>query len=213
MLAGLLLFAVVTAILLLRTRGRLARLETSSHDEIAALRSDLDRANALLLSEPQVMVDWPAASDEPTIEGDPALVGASAAYRVLAFGSWLDPQRAAAMEQAVEALRTRGEAFSMAFTTLAGRPIEAQGRAIAGRAVLRLKDASGIKRELLALAGRHEKLLNEVASLRALIETAAVAGMDARRDRSADLRQCRLRARGRSAGCGRRHRTESGASR
>ena len=36
--------------------------------------------------------------------------------------------------------------------------------------MLRLKDASGIKRELLALAGRHEKLLNEVASLRALIE-------------------------------------------
>src|SRR6476620_1471434 len=76
LLAGLLLFAVVTAILLLRTRSRLVRLETSSHDEIAALRSDLDRANALLLSEPQVMVDWPAASDEPTIEGDPALVGA-----------------------------------------------------------------------------------------------------------------------------------------
>jgi signal transduction histidine kinase len=70
----------------------------------------------------------------------------------------------------VEALRTRGEAFSMAFTTLGGRPIEAQGRAIAGRAVLRLKDASGIKRELLALAGRHEKLLNEIASLRGLIE-------------------------------------------
>ena len=63
LLAGLLLFAVVTAILLLRTRSRLVRLETSSHDEIAALRSDLDRANALLLSEPQVMVDWPAASD------------------------------------------------------------------------------------------------------------------------------------------------------
>jgi signal transduction histidine kinase len=58
----------------------------------------------------------------------------------------------------------------MAFTTLGGRPIEAQGRAIAGRAVLRLKDASGVKRELLDLAGRHEALLREVASLRALIE-------------------------------------------
>ena len=169
-LAGLLLFAVVTAILLLRTRSRLLRLEASAHDEAAALRSDLDRANALLLSEPQVMVDWPAASDQPTIEGDPALVGVTAPHRVLAFGSWLDPQRASAMEQAVEALRTRGEAFSMAFTTLGGRPIEAQGRAIAGRAVLRLKDATGVKRELLGLAGRHEKLLNEVASLRALIE-------------------------------------------
>ena len=169
LLAGLLLFAVVTAILLLRTRSAGAVGNLLARRD-CRLRGDLDRANALLLSEPQVMVDWPAASDEPTIEGDPALVGASAAYRVLAFGSWLDPQRAAAMEQAVEALRTRGEAFSMALTTLAGRPIEAQGRAIAGRAVLRLKDASGIKRELLALAGRHEKLLNEVASLRALIE-------------------------------------------
>ena len=170
LLAGLLLFAVVTAILLLRTRSRLLRLEASAHDEVAVLRGDLDRANALLLSEPQVRIDWPAASDEPTIEGDPALVGASTAHRTLAFGSWLDPQRAAAMEQAVEALRSRGEAFSMAFTTLVGRPIEAQGRAIAGRAVLRLRDASGIKRELLTLAGRHENLVNEIASLRGLIE-------------------------------------------
>jgi signal transduction histidine kinase len=170
LLVGLVLFAVVTAILLLRTRARLARLETSSHDEITALRTGLDRANALLLSEPQVMIDWPAASDEPTIEGDPAVVGASAPHRVLAFGSWLDPVRATAMEQAVEALRSRGEPFSMAFTTLGGRPIEAQGRAIAGRAVLRLKDASGVKRDLLDLAGRHEALLTEVASLRALVE-------------------------------------------
>ncbi len=170
LIVGLLMFAVVTAIMLLRTRARLSRLETSSHDEVAALRSDIDRANALLLSEPQVMVDWPAASDEPSIDGDPEIVGASAPHRVLAFGSWLDPIRAAAMEQAVEALRTRGEAFAMAFTTLGGRPIEAQGRAIAGRAVLRLKDASGVKRELLDLAGRHEALLQEVASLRALVE-------------------------------------------
>ncbi len=35
--AGLLLFAVVTAILLLRTRARLLRLEMSAHDDIAAL--------------------------------------------------------------------------------------------------------------------------------------------------------------------------------
>ena len=169
LLLGLLAFAVVTATMLLRARARLSRLETSSHDEIAALRSGLDRANALLLSEPQVIVDWPAASDEPSIDGDPGIVGASAPHRVLAFGSWLDAVRATAMEQAVDALRTRGEPFSMAFTTLGGRPIEAQGRAIAGRAVLRLKDASGIKRELLGLAGRHQTLLSEVASLRALV--------------------------------------------
>jgi len=170
LLVGLVVFAVVTAIMLLRTRARAARMEASAHNEIAALRTDLDRANALLLSEPQVMVDWPAASDEPTIEGDPAVVGVTAPHRVLAFGSWLEAGKAIAMEQAVEVLRTRGEAFSMAFTTLSGRPVEAQGRAIAGGAVLRLKDASGVKRDLLDLAGRHEALLSEAASLRALVE-------------------------------------------
>jgi signal transduction histidine kinase len=170
LLVGLLLFAVVTAILLVRTRARSARLETSSHDEIAMLRAELDRANALLASEPQVMVDWPPGSDEPSIEGDPAIVGVAAPHRVLAFGSWLDAGKARAMEQAVEALRTRGEGFSTSFATLAGRPIEAQGRAVAGRAVLRLKDAGGIKRDLLDLLERHEALLREVASLRALIE-------------------------------------------
>ncbi len=53
---------------------------------------------------------------------------------------------------------------------MAGHPIEAQGRAIGGRAVLRLKDASGIKRDLAALASRHEALRTEVASLRTLVD-------------------------------------------
>jgi signal transduction histidine kinase len=168
---GLLFFTVVTAIMLLRTRARAGRLESWSRDEIAALHNDLDRTNALLLSEPQVMVDWRAASDEPSIDGDPAIVGVAAPHRVLAFGTWLEPGRARVMEQAVEALRTRGEGFSQTLTTLQGRPIEAQGRAIGGRAVLRLKDASGVKRDLVELLSRHESLVAEVGSLRTLIET------------------------------------------
>ncbi len=90
---------------------------------------------------------------------------------MLAFGSWLDATQATEMERAVEALRARGEAFAMTLTTLAGQPIEAQGRAIGGRAVLRLKDASAVTRDLLQLTARHEKLLTEVGSLRTLIET------------------------------------------
>jgi signal transduction histidine kinase len=167
---GVVLFAVVTAIMLVRTRTRAARLEAWSRDEIARLRDEVDRANAVILSEPQVVVDWPAASDEPTIEGDPAALGVAAAHRVLAFGSWLDAGKAAAMEHAVDALRARGEAFSMTLTTLAGQPIEAQGRAVGGRAVLRLKDAGGIKRELVELFTRYERQSTELAALRALAE-------------------------------------------
>jgi signal transduction histidine kinase len=167
---GVVLFAVVTAIMLVRTRVGAARLEAWSRDEIARLRHELDRANALMFTEPQVVVDWPTGSDEPGIHGDLAAVGGSASHRVLAFGSWLDAGKARAMERAVETLRARGEAFSMTLTALSGHSIEAQGRAIGGRAVLRLKDASGIKRELVELVARYERLSIEVASLRALIE-------------------------------------------
>jgi len=167
---GLILFSVLTAIMYLRTRTRAARLESWSRDEIATLRNDLDRANALLSSEPQILVDWQAASDEPSIDGDPAIVGASAPHRVLAFGTWLEAGKARAMEQAVDALRTRGEGFAMTLTTLSGQPIEAQGRAIGGCAVLRLKDASGVKRDLADLLSRHESLRTKVTSLRSLIE-------------------------------------------
>ncbi|HZC55094.1 MAG TPA: PAS-domain containing protein [Xanthobacteraceae bacterium] len=168
---GVVLFAVVTAILLVRTWARAARLEARSRRQIAALRDEVDRANALMRSEPQVVVVWPAGSDEPSIDGDPSAVGVSAAHRVLAFGSWLDAGKASAIEHAVEALRARGEAFAMTLTTLSGQPIEVLGRAIGGRAVLRLKAASGIKRDLVEAVSRYDKLAAEVAPLRALIET------------------------------------------
>ena len=168
---GVVLFAVVTAIMLVRTRARLAREEAWSRDEIAKLREEVDRANAIILSEPQVIVDWRAGSDEPGIDGDPAILGISAPHRVLAFGSWLEAGKAGAIERAVDALRLHGEAFTMTLATLTGQPVEAHGRVIGGRAVLRLKDASGIKRDLVELAVRHDTLSTEVSALRALVET------------------------------------------
>ncbi len=168
---GILFFAVVTAILLVRTRVRAERVEISLRDGIIKLKADLDRTSALLLSEPQIIVAWAAADDKPEIIGDTTMVTpASAPHRVLAFGTWLEPEQARSMEQSLELLRARGESFWMSLTTLSGRPIEAEGRAIGGRAVLRLKDVGGIKRDLAELAARHQQLLGEVDSLRTLIE-------------------------------------------
>jgi signal transduction histidine kinase len=168
---GLVAFAAVTAILLVRTRARAARLDSAARDEIAALRDRLDRTQALLLSERQIIVDWPAASENPGIEGDPDMLGVSAPHRVLAFGSWLDAGKAGAMEHAVEALRSRGEPFALMLTTLSGRFVEAYGRAIGGRAVLRLKEVGETTRELVELAEHHQQLQTETAALRTLIET------------------------------------------
>jgi signal transduction histidine kinase len=168
---GVILFAVVTAIVLLRTRARAQRSEADARAEIITLKAEFDRTNTLLLSEPQIIVAWAAASEEPEILGDTSIVTrVPVPRRALAFGTWLEPDKARAMENAVETLRSRGEGFAMALTTLSGRHVEAEGRAIGGRAVLRLKDTSGARRELAELAARYQRLLHEVETLQALVE-------------------------------------------
>ena len=171
LIAGVALFAVTTAIMLVRTRRRAAKLEAWAQRETAILRAAIDHARAILLSEPQLVVDWAAGYDEPAIEGDPATIGLSGSQHLLAFDSWLESGKAAAMERAVAALRARGEPFAMTLLTLGGHPLEVQGRAIGGHAVLRFKHAGAAKRELADLLERHEKLSAEAAALRAIVET------------------------------------------
>ena len=168
---GVLVFAVTTAILLVRTRARAAAAETMLRDQIGMLRNESDRFNALLRSEPQVLVSWAAADNEPDIIGELSLTAtAGKPQRVLAFGSWLAPEKAQAMEQAVDALRSAGESFKMQLVSLAGHAIEADGRVIGGRAVLRLRDVSGVRRELAELNVRYEKFVGDMESLRNLID-------------------------------------------
>jgi signal transduction histidine kinase len=169
---GLLCFSVLATVLLLRMRKRADLLETAARDETAAMRSQADRYKALLLSQPQVLVAWAAATDKPEIIGDVGLVTlAPVPERVLAFGTWLDPSHAQRMQQAVDALRERGSGFVMTLTSKAGRPIEAEGRAIGGAAILRLRDVSGIEREMVELAARHDALLADVELMRALFDS------------------------------------------
>ena len=61
----------------------------------------------------------------------------------------------------------------MTMATFAGRIIEAKGQVTGGRAILRLREVSGIKHELAELARRHQKHLEDTAAMRALIEAAA----------------------------------------
>ena len=131
---------MVTAVMLVRTRSRAAQSEIAAREEIIALKADVDRAHALLLAEPQVIVAWAAGGDKPEIFGDTAMVTpVSAPHRVLAFGTWLEPAQARTMERLVEALRNDGASFSTALTTLSGRPMKSKAEPSA-RAVSRLRD-------------------------------------------------------------------------
>ncbi|MGH6727328.1 MAG: ATP-binding protein [Pseudolabrys sp.] len=167
---ALICFAVLAVIVLIRTRRSAASVENAAHDETVLLRAEIDRLKTLLLSEPQVQVAWAAGSNEPEIFGDTAIVIAGTMpEKVLAFGSWLEPAAAQRLQQAVETLRSDGRGFTMTLTSSAGRPLEANGRAVAGRAVLRLRDVSGIERELVELAARHDRLQGDVATMQALL--------------------------------------------
>ncbi|MBR0692374.1 PAS domain-containing sensor histidine kinase [Bradyrhizobium lablabi] len=161
-------FSVVAAILLMRTRVRATGNEARLRSEISDLQAQSDRLRALLFAEPQVLISWAAGDDRPQISGDISLVMSqeSSPQRILAFGTWLPPEPALQMDHAVDALREKGEAFLLNLSTSAGRAIEAMGRAIGGRAIVRIRELSGLRRELAEANLRHKALMEETELLR-----------------------------------------------
>ena len=169
---GLIGFAGLAAVVLVRTRRRSGRGDGVSRDEAMALHAEIDRLKAMLLAEPQVLVAWAAASDTPDILGDTTMIiPGGVPERVLAFGTWLDASAAQQMERAVETLRSEGRGFVMNLTTRTARPVEAEGRAVGGSAIVRLRDVSGLERDLIELAARHEKLTSDVETMKGLLDS------------------------------------------
>jgi signal transduction histidine kinase len=166
----LLLFATFTAVLHLLGRHNWTRREKALTAELTQTHARLDRANLFLSTEPQIVIAWGAADDEPEIEGDYSLVtDTPLPRRVLGFGSWLAPDLAQKMDQAVERLRERGEGFSVAVASSRGRHFEIDGRAVAGRAVMRIRDVSGDRLQLVRLRESHTELLEELGAIRAML--------------------------------------------
>lgn len=170
---ALLGFSVLAAILLMRSRVRAARNETRLRADLRELQAQTDRYRALLFAEPQVLISWAAGDNRPQISGDTSLlVPQGAAPRILAFGTWLPPEPAVQMDRAVEALRETGEGFLLNLTTSHGHTVEVIGRAIGGQAILRIRELSGLRRELAEISLRHRALLEETVMLRGFADTA-----------------------------------------
>jgi signal transduction histidine kinase len=168
---GIALFAIVSAFMLLRTRAAAAAERAGYRSQIDALRASAGDAHTLLLSEPQILIVWPADGRDPDIIGDAALlVPEDPPERIGAFETWLAPDAAAAINNAVVALRAKGQGFSKTVMTGQGRQIEATGRAVGSRAVLRLRDLTPLKRELSDATTQNEKLQRELETVGSLIE-------------------------------------------
>jgi signal transduction histidine kinase len=167
---GVLFFAVVCAVLLVRTHDRLGAQRTRSAAAVSVLNGEIERLYDLVLSESQVVVRW-HHDTAPEIIGDPSLIAVNLPPdQVLTFAAWLRPEQALHLESHVDRLLGRGESFAISLTTASGRYLTAEGRAIGGSAVLKLQDVSGVKRDLADLAHRHQELRAETDALRAVVE-------------------------------------------
>ena len=165
---ALLGFSVVAAILLMRTRVRLVKNEARLRARIGELQLQADRFGALLFAEPQILISWPAGDNRVQISGDISMVlpRDSSPQRVLAFGTWLPPEPALQMDHAVDALRDRGDGFQLTLTTAHGHTLEAIGRAIGGQAIVRIRELSGLRRDLAETNLRYKALSDETEMLR-----------------------------------------------
>ena len=168
---GLVLFSTITALLHLAGRQGWARRENALSLALANIRAKLDRAEVFLAAEPQIIIAWDTADAGPEITGDLSLVtDAPVARRVLGFGSWLPPEAAQKLDACVDRLRLRGEAFHLAVESLGARHLEIEGRAITGRAVMRIRDVSGDRREVIRLRECQARTVVELDALHAMLD-------------------------------------------
>ena len=171
MLLLLLFFAVLTAGLLLAGQRRWTQRERELAKDLERTRAELDRANLFLASEPQIVIAWDQPDLEPKVDGEFTLVSDSPnPRRILAFGGWLEPELAAKAEEAVAKLLSRGEAFSITVASLKGRHFEIIGRAIAGKAVLRIREISGDRLQLVRLQEAHGQSQESLRGLMTLLD-------------------------------------------
>jgi signal transduction histidine kinase len=171
---GLVAFSTTTALMLLREQRRFSQRERTLRTELAALRRADDLAALLMGSERQLLVSWQGRDGEPRFEGDPSIVADNApAKRALAFGAWLAPGDAAAVETALDQLKQRGEIFRLTARTLTNRFIDVEGRTIGGRAILRLRDITGDRAELLKARSDLLSARGDLRSMTTLLDAVA----------------------------------------
>ena len=169
--AGLVIFATITALLHLAGRQRWGKREAELLVESEHLRQQAERARAFLAAETQFVVVWGGARGEPDIEGDVTLVlDAPLPRRVLGFGAWLPSEQAQVLEANVALLRERGQSFRQDLVSQNGRHLEAEGRAIGGRVVMRVRDVSGERLELVRLREVQGQQMAQLEILRGLLD-------------------------------------------
>ena len=141
-------------------------------DENLKLQRRLAGIEGIIKAEPQVLVYWEPGQQLSVVTQAIATVpGLPDGQRdLLRFGQWLEPAAAADLKNGLDRLFDSGRAFNMILKTRAGGHLEAEGRTAGGRAVLRMRDVVGYKRDLSRILDQHQTLRSEISACRSLID-------------------------------------------
>ncbi len=150
---------------------RARRTTRHAEAEAASLRCHLMTAEAIVKAEPQILVFWEQGQPLKVVAHTlSSVAGVPEDQRELTrFGAWLDAESAEALKTGLDTLFTDGRPFNLLLKTGAGGHLEADGRAAGTRAVLRLRDVAGYKRDLLRILDQHRQLARDIRAGRALL--------------------------------------------
>jgi signal transduction histidine kinase len=172
MFAGVMGAALLSAIFLIRERTRTATENAELRARIADLNAAIQRSEALLNLRDQRVIVWNNDRKKPELIGTlPAESGApDERASFLAFGRWLMPRSAAALENAVAALRERGIAFDLVVEAHNGAPLEVQGRKSAAHVIVRFLSLSENQRMLARLRLDNQRLVENHETMLGLVD-------------------------------------------
>ena len=174
MLVGVMGAALLSAIVMIRERARTAAENVELRAKVADLNAAIRRSEALLNLRDQRLIVWNDDRKKPELLGTlPAESGApDERASFLAFGRWLMPRSAAALENAIAALRERSVAFDLVIEAQNGAPLEVQGRKTPAYVIVRFLSLSEsqrtqarLKLDNQLLAASHEIMLGLIDAL------------------------------------------------
>jgi signal transduction histidine kinase len=172
MFAGVMGAALVSAIFLIRERARTSAQNAELRTRIADVNAALQRSEALLNLRDQRVVVWASENKKPELIGTLPLESGAPEDRAafLAFGRWLMPRSAAALEHAVAALREKAKAFDLVIETQAGVPLEVQGRKSAAHVLVRFVSLSETLRSQARLKIENQRLSADYDTMLGLLD-------------------------------------------
>ena len=154
---------------------KLTREEQAAEKRARELEAALNESEAILTAEPTILVIWHERDGQPTrIAGDMKGVVKIPADKaeLLDFPSWLDPESAEALNQAVTVMRDQGAPFNIGIRTAEGELVEADGRTAGGFTTLRLRPLAGERRQVTEFAYDARRLGKQVERLSAVLDAA-----------------------------------------